>query len=41
MNLITDKITKLRAKIKHDLNELIMLEKTLGMKDTAFEFVVR
>jgi len=41
MNLITDKITKLRARIKHDLNELMELEKAMGMKDTAFEFVVR
>ena len=40
MNLITNKITKLRARIKHDLNELMKLEKALGMKETAFEFVV-
>ena len=40
MNMITDKITKLRAKIKHDLKELMELEKAIGMKETVFEFVV-
>jgi len=40
MNLITDKITKLRDSIKHDLNKLMELEKAIGMKDTVFEFKV-
>ena len=41
MNLITDKITKLRTRIKHDMNGLMELEKAMGMKETSFEFVVR
>lgn len=41
MNMITDKITKLRASIKHDLQELMRLEKAIGMNETVFEFVVR
>jgi len=40
MSMITDKIKKPRASIKHDLNELMQLEKAMGMKETEFEFMV-